>query len=114
MHLNHITPRGSWQVLLEASYCKVKHITVNPYSKLSYQKHFKREEHWTIVQGTAKVTLNDVVYTLNEGDMIHIPKEALHRISNETEFAVIFIEVQRGVYFGEDDIVRVLDDYGRV
>jgi len=107
------TPWGSWEILLETDYCKVKQIIVNPNGRLSYQKHFKREEVWTIVQGQATITLNDVVHTLNEGGIIHIPKESFHRIANETVTPLIFIEIQRGSYFGEDDIVRVSDDYGR-
>ncbi len=106
-------PWGRWDVLLEEDYCKVKKITVNPGGRLSYQKHFKREELWTVVQGTATVTLNDVVKTYGIGDVVHIPKEAAHRVANTHQDTLVFIEIQRGTYFGEDDIIRLQDDYGR-
>lgn len=108
------TPWGRWEVLLEEDYCKVKRIVVNPGQRLSYQKHFKREEVWTIVRGTPLVTINGKTTKHKEGDVIHIPKEAAHRITNSTATPVIFIEIQRGSYFGEDDILRLEDDYGRV
>jgi mannose-6-phosphate isomerase len=107
-------PWGRWEVLLDEDYCKVKRIIVKPNKRLSYQKHYKREEVWTIVQGDALITLDGVVKEYKEGSVVQIPKEAAHRISNETDKTVIFIEVQMGSYFGEDDIVRLEDDYGRV
>lgn len=107
------TPWGRWEVLLDANYCKVKRITVNSGQRLSYQKHFKRQEFWVIVQGTATITLDGDVKTFNTGELVHIPKEASHRIANETDSPVIFVEVQQGSYFGEDDIIRFEDDYGR-
>jgi len=106
-------PWGVYEVLLDSSYCKVKRITVNPNQRLSYQKHFKREEYWTIVLGEATITLDGVIHTVKEGGSIHIPTEAWHRIANQGEKPVIFIEIQRGTYFGEDDIIRSEDDYGR-
>ena len=106
-------PWGHYEVLVDSPYTKVKRIFVKPGGRLSYQKHFKREEHWIIVKGTPHITLDDNVTKHNEGDVIHIPKEALHRIENQTEEDVVFIEVQRGTYFGEDDIVRIEDDYNR-
>lgn len=107
------TPWGRWEVLLDADYCKVKRITVNPGQRLSYQKHFKRQEFWTIVQGTATITLDDEVKNYTVGELAHIPLEAKHRVANEGETPVVFIEVQQGTYFGEDDIIRFEDDYGR-
>ena len=107
------TPWGSWEVIREADSYKIKEIIVKPGQRLSYQKHSKREEFWTIVQGRATVTLDgDVVY-LEKGNHIHIPIGACHRISNTSSFELKFIEVQLGTYFGEDDIVRIEDDYGR-
>ena len=106
-------PWGAYEVLVDSEYTKVKRIFVEPGGRLSYQKHFKREEHWIIVQGQPHITINGKVASYNEGDVIHIPKEALHRIENKTSTQVVFIEVQRGTYFGEDDIVRVEDDYNR-
>jgi mannose-6-phosphate isomerase len=107
------TPWGRWEVLLDEVYCKVKRIVVNPGKRLSYQKHFKREELWTIVQGTATVTLDDIETEYNEGEVVFIPKESAHRVANTSEEPLVFIEIQRGTYFGEDDIVRLQDDYGR-
>ena len=106
-------PWGLYEVLLDAHYCKIKRITVNPNQRLSYQKHTQREELWTIVFGTAVVTLNGTIHTLNSGDTLHIPKESWHRIANQSNQPLIFIEIQRGDYFGEDDIIRSEDDYGR-
>ncbi|NQY78783.1 MAG: phosphomannose isomerase type II C-terminal cupin domain [Candidatus Caenarcaniphilales bacterium] len=112
--VQHQTPWGAWEVLDDADSHKVKKVTIKPGHRLSYQKHFKREENWFVVQGKAKVTLDDVEHMLKEGEFIHIPFEALHRIENiDNTVDLIFIEIQRGSYFGEDDIVRVSDDYGR-
>lgn len=93
---------------------KVKKVLVKPGQRLSYQKHFKREENWFIAHGEAEVTLDDQIHRLKEGEFIHIPFEAKHRINNPSVSQdLIFIEIQRGSYFGEDDIVRFQDDYGR-
>ena len=93
---------------------KVKRLVVHPGKRLSYQRHAKRAEHWFIVAGTATVTLDGVVTELHPGDSIDIPLGGAHRIANEGDVDMVFIEVQRGTYFGEDDIVRLEDDYGRV
>ncbi len=107
-------PWGSWQVLDDSDNFKVKKIIMQPGQRLSYQKHFKREENWFIVQGKAKVTLDDTDHELSTGEFIHIPFEAKHRMANACNKEIlIFIEIQRGTYFGEDDIVRFQDDYGR-
>ena len=106
-------PWGHYDVLLDSSYCKIKQITVNPGQRLSYQRHHKREEYWTIVLGHAVVTLNGDLHHLKDGDTIHIPKESWHRIANLSKDPLVFIEIQRGEYFGEDDIIRSEDDYGR-
>lgn len=108
------TPWGHWQVICDESEYKVKRLVVFPGQRLSYQKHFKREEYWTVVQGGAKVVLNDEELVLNKGDRVHIPVEAMHRLSNESEVPLVVIEIQLGTYFGEDDIVRVADDYDRM
>ncbi len=107
------TPWGQWHVLLDTSYCKVKQIIVNPKARLSYQKHFKRQEVWTVVQGIATVTIDGITKNFSEGETIFIPLEAAHRVANDHATPLIFIEIQRGSYFGEDDIVRLEDDYGR-
>lgn len=110
---NSTRPWGHYNVLLDTDYCKVKQITVKPNQRLSYQRHEKREEYWTIVKGQATVTLNDKKIALSEGQQIHIPQHANHRIANKSSEPLIFIEIQRGSYFGEDDIIRIEDDYGR-
>lgn len=106
-------PWGSYTVLEEAPTFKVKRIEVLPGKRLSYQKHSQRAEHWFVVQGTAKVTLDDNEITVRAGESIDIAVGAAHRVENPSEEDLIFIEVQRGSYLGEDDIVRLQDDYGR-
>ena len=81
--------------------------------RLSYQRHHRRAEHWFVVTGTALVTLDDVDHELTPGQAVDIPLGAAHRIRNPGSEPLVFIEVQRGDYFGEDDIVRLNDDYGR-
>src|SRR5215813_8069372 len=106
-------PWGNFTVLDEGEGYKVKRIEVLPGKRLSYQKHARRAEHWFIVQGVAKVTLDDQEIVLNASQYVDIPIGAAHRIENPGEGKVIFIEVQRGDYLGEDDIVRLQDDFGR-
>jgi mannose-6-phosphate isomerase len=108
-----IRPWGFYEILLDTEYTKVKQITVNPEQRLSYQYHNQRKLHWTIVQGSATIILDDEKMFRNQGESIHIPLGAKHRIINEGESPLIFIEVQVGEYFGEDDIIRLQDDYGR-
>jgi mannose-6-phosphate isomerase len=93
---------------------KVKRLVVWPGKRLSYQRHARRAEHWFIVSGTATVTLDGTVFQVPAGQAIDIPLESAHRVANEGDTDVVLIEVQRGSYFGEDDIVRLDDDYGRV
>ena len=106
-------PWGSYTVLEEAPNFKVKRIEVLPGKRLSYQKHSQRSEHWFVVEGTAKVTLDGNEITIRTGEAIDIPIGAAHRVENPGNEDLIFIEVQRGAYLGEDDIVRLQDDYGR-
>ena len=111
-------PWGSFENLLDEEYCKVKRIIVKPGQRLSYQYHYKRSEVWVIVQGEACVTVDKKPYSQNEctfgvGDIVDIPREAKHRVQNERKEDLIFIETQVGTYFGEDDIVRLEDDYDR-
>ena len=106
-------PWGTFTVLDEADGFKVKRIEVLPGKRLSYQKHAQRAEHWMVVQGTAKVTLNDEDITVPAGKAIDIAVGAAHRVENQGEETLVFIEVQRGGYLGEDDIVRLQDDFGR-
>jgi mannose-6-phosphate isomerase len=106
-------PWGSFTVLDEGTSYKVKRIEVHPRNRLSYQKHQQRAEHWMVVAGVAKVTLDGNELTLRSGDVVDIPVGAAHRIENVASDKLIFIEIQRGSYFGEDDIERLQDDYGR-
>jgi mannose-6-phosphate isomerase len=107
-------PWGTWLVLYEETDFKVKRIEVLQGCRLSYQKHSMREEHWHVVRGEAKATLDGRHQRLRKGDSLFIEREALHRIENAGTETLVFIEVQHGDYFGEDDIVRVEDDYGRL
>ena len=107
-------PWGTFTVLDEADGYKVKRIEVLPGKRLSYQKHAQRAEHWAVVQGTAKVTLDDRDIVVGAGEAIDIPIGAAHRVENPGADKLVFIEVQRGPYLGEDDIVRLQDDFGRV
>jgi mannose-6-phosphate isomerase len=106
-------PWGRYEILAESDAHKVKTIWVNPGKRLSYQRHEKRAEHWFIVQGQAKITLNGDVFEMSAGDSLDIEIGDLHRIENIGSNDVIFIEVQTGTYFGEDDIERIEDDFGR-
>lgn len=106
-------PWGSYEVLLNSPECKVKRITVNPGQRLSYQYHYKRQEQWTVVRGNLTILLDDEKVFRSVGESIKIPLGAKHRAWNETDELVQFIEVQTGTYFGEDDIIRIQDDYGR-
>ena len=113
--MNYIEERpwGSFENLLDEDYCKVKRIIVKPGQRLSYQYHYKRDECWVIVQGEATVTLDDKIHTFIEGQVVQIEYGTKHRVQNEETEDLIFIETQTGTYFGEDDIVRLEDDYNR-
>ena len=106
-------PWGNFTVLDEADGYKVKRIVVWAGKRLSYQKHAQRSEHWMVVGGVAKVTLDGKDVELSAGEYIDIPIGAAHRVENPGSEPLVFIEVQRGSYLGEDDIVRLQDDYGR-
>ena len=106
-------PWGTYTVLEEDRGFKVKRIEVLPGKRLSYQKHSRRAEHWFVVEGTAKVTLDDEEIIVRAGEAIDVPIGAAHRVENPGEENLVFIEVQRGSYLGEDDIVRLQDDFGR-
>jgi len=108
-------PWGSFTVLDDQMFDhKVKRIVVAPGKRLSYQQHAKRAEHWFIVNGQPTVILDGVEHQLREGDSIDIAVGQAHRCENRGTTQVVFIEVQHGTYFGEDDIVRLEDDFGRV
>lgn len=106
-------PWGEFVILDDGPSAKVKRITVEPGQRLSYQSHDKRSEHWIVVEGTAIVTLDNIDHTVPAGSTIEIPVHTKHRVRNDSAAPVVFIEVQTGTYFGEDDIVRYEDDYGR-
>ena len=106
-------PWGTFTVLDEGDGFKVKRIEVLPGKRLSYQKHAQRAEHWVVVQGTARVTLDDEQIEVPMGEAIDIAVGSAHRVENAGAELLVFIEVQRGAYLGEDDIVRLQDDFGR-
>ena len=106
-------PWGSFTVLDEGAAYKVKRIEVLPGKRLSYQKHAQRAEHWMVVEGEGKVTLDGKDRTVRRGETVDVPVGAAHRIENPGAEKLVFIEVQQGPYLGEDDIVRLQDDFGR-
>jgi len=106
-------PWGAFYVIHDELNYKLKRIEVNPNSRLSYQYHNKRSECWTIVEGSGLITIDEVDLQVSQGESITIKKGSKHRIYNNTSENLVFIEVQTGSYFGEDDIVRIEDDYNR-
>ena len=106
-------PWGAWHVLFVREGYKVKRIHVNPGHRLSYQTHEHRDEHWVVVRGTATCTVDDKEIILTAGHSLDVPIGAKHRIANLHDQELVIIEVQLGSYTGEDDIVRLTDDYGR-
>ena len=106
-------PWGRFFVIHDELAYKIKRIEVDPGGRLSYQYHNKRSEAWTIVEGVGTITIDDVTTEYEPGQTILIPQGVKHRIHNKTSKKVVFIEVQTGSYFGEDDIVRIEDDYNR-
>ena len=113
MNYKETRPWGTFENLLDKDYCKVKQIIIKPGEAPSYQYHFKREEVWVVVQGQGELKLNGNITSVKTSKIIHIPLEAKHQIKNIGNEDLIFIEVQLGEYFGEDDIVRIEDNYGR-
>jgi mannose-1-phosphate guanylyltransferase/mannose-6-phosphate isomerase len=113
---NHIKvhrPWGSYQSIDTGDRHQVKRIVVKPGGRLSLQKHHHRSEHWIVVRGTARVTVNELVKTVHENESIYIPIGSIHRLENPGKILLELIEVQTGSYFGEDDIIRIEDDYRR-
>jgi mannose-6-phosphate isomerase len=105
-------PWGSYAVLADEPDHKVKRIVVEAGKRLSYQRHAQRSEHWFIVQGAGALTLDGTRTEVNVGDAIDIPEGIAHRIENIGTEPLVFVEIQHGRYFGEDDIVRLEDDFG--
>lgn len=113
-HVTSHRPWGSYTVLEEGPRYKIKKIIVYPLQRLSLQLHYHRSEHWVVVKGTAKVTLDDTEQLVHENESVFVPKSTKHRLENPGKVPLEIIEVQVGEYVGEDDIVRVEDDYARV
>ncbi len=109
---NH-RPWGHYENLLERDDHKIKELIVNPGERLSLQKHRRRAEHWTVVSGEALVTVGDQDIPLKPGQSVDVPRGAVHRIFNPGDIPLVIVEVQMGDYFGEDDIIRLEDDYDR-
>ena len=109
----NVRPWGRFAVLDDAAGYKVKRLEVDPERRLSYQKHAARAEHWTVVRGEAHVTLDGREVDLGPGQSIDVPMGAAHRLENRRGERLVVIEVQRGRYLEEDDIVRLEDDFGR-
>lgn len=106
-------PWGNFTILDEGKGYKVKRLVVNAEQRTSYQYHAHRHEHWVVVAGQALVTVNGKDHPLQMGQMIDIPIAVKHRLFNPGNTPLTIIEVQRGTYLGEDDIVRIEDDFGR-
>ena len=106
-------PWGSFEVLKDSKDYKVKVLKVNPTGILSLQSHKHRSEQWYVVKGTAYVRVGDDYFELGVGEDIKIPQGSLHRLENKTQLPLELIEIQTGTYFGEDDIERFEDAYGR-
>ncbi|MCW5970450.1 MAG: phosphomannose isomerase type II C-terminal cupin domain [Blastocatellales bacterium] len=107
-------PWGGYTIVDAGEGFQVKRIEVKPGSRLSYQKHARRAEHWFVVRGLARVTLDGREFDLLPGEAVDIPVGAAHRVENPGAENMVFIEIQRGDYLGEDDIERLQDDYGRI
>lgn len=113
-HIRVHRPWGSYQSVDNGDRHQVKRIIVKPGGRLSLQKHHHRSEHWIVVRGTAQVTVNELVKTVHENESVYIPIGAVHRLENPGKIPLELIEVQTGSYFGEDDIIRIEDDYRRI
>jgi mannose-6-phosphate isomerase len=107
-------PWGTYYVIEDKHNHKIKRIEVEVGQRLSYQYHNKRSEVWTIIEGVALITLDGIEKKFHKGETIIIPLGIKHRVKNIGKVKLIFIEVQTGEYFGEDDIVRIEDDYKRI
>ncbi len=106
-------PWGSWHVVEKGDGYKVKRIVVKPHHRLSFQTHEHRSEHWVVVCGTATCLIEGETTVVRAGESVDIGVQHAHRIANDHDDELVIIEVQRGAYLGEDDIVRLQDDYGR-
>jgi mannose-6-phosphate isomerase-like protein (cupin superfamily) len=115
-HQYHVTcyrPWGSYTVLEEGVFYKIKRLTVQPGKRLSYQMHYHRHEHWIVVHGTASILIDDEEHLITSGQSTYIPIGAKHRLENPGKVLLEVIEVQIGSYREEDDIIRFDDDFER-
>lgn len=108
-----LRPWGSFTVLEEGRGYKIKRIEVKPGHRLSLQMHHHRSEHWIVVCGTAKVTCGDAEIVISSNQSTYVPQCTAHRLENPGVIPLVLIEVQNGEYLGEDDIIRLQDDYAR-
>jgi mannose-1-phosphate guanylyltransferase len=112
-HPTSYRPWGGYTSIFNGDRFQVKRIFVTPGKKLSLQKHHHRSEHWIVVRGTAEVTIGDTVQMLRENESVYIPLGEVHRLANHGKITLELIEVQTGSYLGEDDIIRISDEFGR-
>ena len=112
-HAVDYRPWGHYESLVMGDRFQVKRIVVHPGRQLSLQSHHHRSEHWIVVKGTAKVTVDDDVKLVTENEAVYIPLGAVHRMENPGKVDMVLIEVQTGSYLGEDDILRYEDVYAR-
>ena len=112
-HPTSFRPWGGYTSILNGDRFQVKRLFVTPGKKLSLQKHHHRSEHWICVKGTAEVTIGDHVKTVGENESVYIPQGEVHRLANPGKILLEMIEVQTGSYLGEDDIIRIVDEFGR-
>jgi mannose-1-phosphate guanylyltransferase len=113
IHKTAYRPWGGYASVVNGDRFQVKRLFVKPGKKLSLQKHHHRAEHWVVVRGTAEVTLDDTITTLSENQSIYLPLGCVHRLANPGKIELELIEVQTGSYLGEDDIIRIEDEFGR-
>ena len=106
-------PWGKFFVIEENENYKIKRIEVEPGHRLSYQYHTRRSETWIIIMGKCKITIDDLKNNNQKGDVVQIPRGTKHRVENIGKQKLVFVEIQTGEYFGEDDIIRIQDDYKR-
>lgn len=111
--MEQIRPWGLYRVLAKGSGYQIKEIRVRPNHRLSLQRHQHRAEHWTIIQGVASVTVDGCNDEYQAGESVSIGLNQIHRVANRGIYDLVFIEIQTGTYFGEDDIERLEDDYNR-
>ena len=113
IHRTAYRPWGGYSSILNGERFQVKRLFVKPGKKLSLQKHYHRAEHWVVVRGTAEVTVDGTITVLNENQSIYLPLGCVHRLANPGKIELELIEVQTGSYLGEDDIIRIEDEFGR-